>query len=136
MKTPFDSDLYVFRDLPKTTIPFNSLDIAPFTLERQFDEDQVKLQGLPYRVALLYAQTGNMNYVAKELEKETGKLLKHMQVKRILMQFCRDVLRLPEKKRGRPRTIDVDINESINTEESKGDEVPKGGEVPNGESKM
>lgn len=111
IKVKWDSDLFVFRDMPKTTIPFNSLDIAPFDLERQIDDDQVKLQGLPYQVAFLYAQSGNMSFVAKELEKETGKLLKNMQIKRLLMQFCREQLRLPLKKRGRPKKNAMSLQE-------------------------
>jgi len=117
IKTRWDSDVITVRDFPKTTIPFNTLDIAPFTLERRIDEGKVKLEGLPFRVAQLYGISGNMSYVAKELEKDTGKLLKHMQIKRFLMQFCREQLRIPEKKRGRPKTnfLKVEKKEDVKT---------------------
>jgi hypothetical protein len=105
IKTRFHEDLFIFRDIPRTTTLFNTLDIAMFTLERQIDEAKVSLKGLPYRVAQLYGMTGNMSFVAKELEKDTGKLLKHMQIKRFLQQFCKEQLRIPEKKRGRPRKL-------------------------------
>jgi len=120
IKTRFHEDLFIFRDIPRTTIPFNTLDIAMFTLERQIDEGKVKLKGLPYRVAQLYGMSGNMSFVAKELEKDTGKLLKHMQLKRMLQQFCREQLRIPEKKRGRPKkTVEIE-KEVTNPDAEKG----------------
>jgi hypothetical protein len=101
IKTRWDADLYVFRDIPKTTIPYNTLDVAPYTLERQIGDREVSLKGLPYEIAFRYAKCGNLSVVAKELEPKLGKLLKHTQAKRLLMQFCREQLRIKVKK-GRP----------------------------------
>ena len=117
IKTRWDSDIIIIRDMPKTTISFNTYDVAPFTLEKQIDEGKVKLEGLPFRVAQLYGVSGNLSYVAKEIEQDTGKLFKHMQLKRMLMQFCREQLRIPEKKRGRPKTnfLKVEKKEDVKT---------------------
>lgn len=88
--------------MPRTVIPFNSKDISPFTLEREIEENEVKLKGLPYQVAYYYAKYGNLAIVQNELKKITGKEWKWQQVKRLLQKYLREQLRI-EVKRGRPR---------------------------------
>ena len=90
------------RNMPKTSIPFNTLDISPFTLEREIEESEVELKGLPSKVAYLYAKCGNFSVIARELKKEDGKEWKMMQVKRLLQKYLRETLRI-EVKRGRPK---------------------------------
>jgi len=102
LKSKFFGDLITVRDFPKTNIGFNTYDIAPFTLEREIDEGEVKLKGLPYQVAYLYAKCGNMSVIARELEQTTQKKWKFQQVKRLLQKYLREQLRI-EVKRGRPR---------------------------------
>jgi len=102
IKSKLFSDLIICEDIPQTNIPFDTLDIAPFTLEREFDEGEITLKGLPYQVAYLYAKHGNMSVIARELKIVTGKEWKFQQVKRLLQKYLREQLRI-EVKRGRPR---------------------------------
>lgn len=102
IKTKWERDLIIADDFPRTTIEFNTYDIAPFTLEKTIEMDDVKLKGLPYKVAFLYAKIGNMSAIARELTKEEGKKYHFQQVKRLLMKYLREQLRI-KVKRGRPR---------------------------------
>jgi len=104
IKTRFLEDLYRFRDLPKTTIPYDTLDIAPFSLEREIDEKDIQFKGLPNQAAFMYAKTGNLSIIAKELGKQVNKDLKPMNVKRLLQAYLREQLHI-EVKRGRPRKL-------------------------------
>lgn len=90
------------NNVPKTSIPFNTLDISPFELEKQIEEGDVEIRGLPYKVAYLYAKTGNFSVIARELEKLDGKKWKMQQVKRLLQRYLRESLGIIVKK-GRPR---------------------------------
>jgi len=101
VKAKWMDDLILIRDIPKTSIPFNTLDIAPFYLERQIDDAEVDLRGLPFQVAYLYAKHGNLARVIEDLKQKTGIEYKHMQVKRLLIKYLREQLRI-EVKRGRP----------------------------------
>jgi len=80
------------RDFPRTDIQFDTLDIAPFTMENELDEEGVQLQGLPSRVAFLYAKYGNAAVIARDLSRETGQVWVSMQVKRLLMKYLREQL--------------------------------------------
>jgi len=85
-------DLIAIRDFPRTTIPFDTYDISPFTLERQLDEGELQLKGIPNQVAYLYATTGNFSVICKTLKEQTGQEWKPMQVKRALQQYIRQTL--------------------------------------------
>jgi hypothetical protein len=98
IKAKWYTDLISVRDLPKTTIPYDTLDIAPFTLERQITDAEVELKGLHAKVAYLYAQGKNMTVIAKQLKDETGKEWATMQIKRLLQQYIRQTLRLETSK--------------------------------------
>lgn len=104
IKTKLVEDLLSFDEWPKTSIPYDTLDIAPFTLERQISEEDVQLKGLPCQTAFLYAKTGNLSVIAKELGRQLGKDLKPMQAKRLLQAYLREQLHI-EVKRGRPRKL-------------------------------
>lgn len=104
VKSRFTEDLYSFYDLPKTTIPYDTLDIAPFSLEREIDEKDMQFKGLPNQAAFMYAKTGNLSIIAKELGKQVNKDLKPMNVKRLLQAYLREQLHI-EVKRGRPRKL-------------------------------
>lgn len=90
------------RNMPKTSIPFNTLDISPFTLEKELEEGEVEIKGLPYKVAYLYAKYGNFSVIARELKREDGKDWKMQQVKRLLQKYLRESLGIIVK-RGRPK---------------------------------
>jgi hypothetical protein len=90
------------KNIPKTSIPYNTFDISPFTLEKEINEGDVEIRGLPYKVAYLYAKHGNFSIIARELEKIDGKKWKMQQVKRLLQKYLRDSLGIIVK-RGRPK---------------------------------
>ncbi|MEM2999576.1 MAG: hypothetical protein QXX34_03510 [Candidatus Bathyarchaeia archaeon] len=96
IKCKWMEDLVVVRDFPRATIPFDTYDISPFTLERQLDEDELQLKGIPNQVAYLYATTGNFSVICKTLKEQTGQDWKPMQVKRALQQYIRQTLRADE----------------------------------------
>lgn len=102
IKKKMHPDIIRVRDFPKTTIPYNTLDISPFTLEKEISEQELVLKGLPYKVAYLYAKYGNIGIITRELKELTGKEWKWMQVKRLLQKYLRETLRI-EVKRGRPK---------------------------------
>jgi len=116
IKAKWMEDLIVVRDIPSTTIPFDTLDIAPFTLEREIDDAEVELKGLPYQVAYLYAKHGNMSIITRELKEKTKKEWKFQQVKRLLQKYLREQLRI-DVKRGRPRKMEV-INDAMPQEKA------------------
>lgn len=80
------------------------MDIAPFTLERTIDEGKVKVKGLHSEVAYLYIKHGNMSVIARKLSEKYRKNYKMQQIKRLLMKFCREQLRI-EVKRGKPKKL-------------------------------
>ncbi len=96
IKCKWSEDLITVRDFPKSTLPFDTLDIAPFTLERQLNDEELELKGTPNKIAYLYAETGNFSVICERLEEETGKSWKPMQVKRALQQYIRQTLRAHE----------------------------------------
>jgi hypothetical protein len=96
IKCVWNEDLITVRDFPKATLPFDTLDVAPFTLERQVTDEELKLKGTPSKVAYLYATTGNFSVICKHLKEETGREWKPMQVKRALQQYIRQTLRVHE----------------------------------------
>lgn len=93
-----EEDLLYFDEFPRTTIPFDTLDIGIFTLERQLDDESVKLEGLPAQVAYLYAKGMNFSAIAKQLtdKDKTGKEWMNMQVIRLLKQYISQTLRSKE----------------------------------------
>jgi hypothetical protein len=105
VKTKWHEDLLIVRDFPKTTLPYDTLDISPFTLERQITDEEIALKGLPMQVAYLYAKYGNMAIITRELKQSTGKDWKFQQIKRLLQKYLREQLRI-EVKRGRPKKED------------------------------
>ena len=105
VKTKWHEDLLIVRDFPKTTLPYDTLDISPFTLERQITDEEIALKGLPMQVAYLYAKHGNMAIITRELKQSTGKDWKFQQIKRLLQKYLREQLRI-EVKRGRPKKED------------------------------
>jgi hypothetical protein len=105
MKFKGEEDLLYFDEFPRTTVPFDTLDIALFTFERDIlSEEGVSLQGIPAQVARLYAKTGNFSIIAKELKDETGKPMMTMQVKRALQQYIKQTLRCHEEPQ-KPDTL-------------------------------
>lgn len=92
IKCKWLEELVAVRDFPRTTIPFDTLDVSPFTLERQLDEGELELKGIPNQVAYLYATTGNFSVICKTLKEQTGQDWKPMQVKRALQQYIRQTL--------------------------------------------
>jgi len=85
------TDLFRFTEMPKTSIEFNTLDVAPFALERQLEElaDFKRLDGAA-KIAYLYAKYGNTSVIARQLKKESGKNWRPQQVKRAIQAFLRD----------------------------------------------
>ena len=77
---------------PRTDIQFDTLDIAPFTMDEELDEEGLQLKGLPNRVAFLYAKYGSVALIARDFTRETGKVWVSMQVKRLLKQYLREQL--------------------------------------------
>jgi len=116
IKTKWIEDSINVKDIASTTIPFDTFDIAPFTLEREIDDAEVELKGLPYQVAYLYAKHGNMSIITRELKEKTQKEWKFQQVKRLLQKYLREQLRI-EVKRGRPRKMEV-INDAMPQEKT------------------
>jgi len=96
IKCKWNEDLITVRDFPKATLPFDTLDIAPFTLERQLTDEELELKGTPNKIASLYASTGNFSVICKTLKEQTGVEWKPMQVKRALQQYIRQTLRVHE----------------------------------------
>jgi hypothetical protein len=96
IKMKWNEDLITVRDFPKATLPYDTLDIAPFSLERQLDDEELELKGTPSQVAYLYAKTGNFSVICKSLKEKDGKDWKPMQVKRALQQYLRQTLRSHE----------------------------------------
>ncbi len=86
----FKNVIYL-TDIPQTKIPFDTYDVAPFTLHEEHDLDEVKGRALCCQVARLYADIGNFSTIGKLLpEKElTDKPLKAMQVKRLLQKHIK-----------------------------------------------
>ena len=111
-KTKWHDDLLVIRDFPKTTLPYDTLDISPFTLERQISDEEIALKGLPTQVAYLYAKYGNMAIITRELKQTTGKDWKFQQIKRLLQKYLREQLRI-EVKRGRPPKRGIEPNHEL-----------------------
>lgn len=99
IKAKWYEDLITIRDMPKTTLPYDTLDIAPFTFERQITDADVELKGMHAKVAYLYAKGGNFTVICKQLKEETGKDWKPMQVKRLIQQYLREQLRMDAKKK-------------------------------------
>lgn len=96
IKCKWCEDLITVRDFPRATLPFDTLDIAPFTLDRQLNDEDVELKGIPSQVAYLYSTSGNFSVICKTLKEKTGKDWKPMQVKRALQQYVRQTLRVHE----------------------------------------
>ena len=103
IKCKWNEDLITVRDFPRATLPFDTLDVAPFTMDRQLDDEELELKGTPNQVAYLYAKTGNFSVICKSLKEKDGKEWKPMQVKRALQQYIRQTLRVHEV----PPQIDV-----------------------------
>jgi hypothetical protein len=99
IKAKWYQDLITIRDMPQTTLPYDTLDIAPFTLERQITDVEVELKGLHAKAAYLYAKGGNFSVICKQLKEETGKDWKPMQVKRLIQQYLREQLRMDATKK-------------------------------------
>jgi len=72
-------DLIVIRNIPPTTVKFDTYDIAPFSLTPP-DEG---LQFLCCKVAKRYAETGNMSKVANEFGIPTREQVKQLLIKHI-----------------------------------------------------
>jgi hypothetical protein len=72
---------------PKTTIPFDTLDVAPFTLEKQTEDIHVSLQGEAADIARMLKRLHNSDAVAKEMEKLTGQRWTRKDVMNKLYQF-------------------------------------------------
>ena len=72
-------DLVVIRNIPPTTVKFDTYDIAPFSLTPP-DEG---LQFLCCKVAKRYAETGNMSKVANEFGIPTREQVKQLLIKHI-----------------------------------------------------
>jgi len=96
IKCKWNEDLITVRDFPKATLPYDTLDIAPFTLEKQLTDEELELKGTPNKIAYLYATTGNFSVICKQLKQDTGREWKPMQVKRALQQYIRQTLRVHE----------------------------------------
>jgi hypothetical protein len=96
IKCKWAEDLITVRDFPRATLPFDTLDIAPFELDRQITDEEVELKGIPSEVAYLYSTSGNFAVICKTLKEKTGKDWKPMQVKRALQQYVRQTLRVHE----------------------------------------
>lgn len=100
------------NNMPRTTLPYHTLDISPFSLEKELEESEVEIHGLPYKVAYLYAKTGNFSVIARELQKLDGKEWKIMQVKRLLKKYLRETLKI-EVKRGRKKKTEIETQNPI-----------------------
>lgn len=105
IKAKWYEELITVRDVPRTNLKFDTLDIAPFTLERQITDENVELQGIPAKVAYGYATTGNFSVICKMLKENTGKEWKPMQVKRALQQYIRQTLRAQETPREHEKPV-------------------------------
>ncbi len=96
IKCKWYEDLIPFNDFPRTIMPYDTLDVSPFTLERQLNDEDVELKGIPSIVAQSYAASGNFSVICKSLKEKTGKDWKPMQVKRALQQYIRQTLRVQD----------------------------------------
>jgi hypothetical protein len=108
IKCKWCEDLITVRDFPKASLPFDTLDIAPFTLDRELNAEDLQLKGIPSQVAYLYAKTGNFSVICKSLKEQDGKDWKPMQVKRALQQYVRQTLRVHEHEA--PQKVEVKDN--------------------------
>lgn len=93
VKCKWLEDLIPINDFPRTAIDYDTLDVSPFTMERQLSDEAIELKGIPAQVAHLYSHSGNFSVICKTLKEQTGKDYKPMQVKRALMQYLRQSLR-------------------------------------------
>lgn len=91
-----DPDLTPVYKFPRTIIPYNTLDTAPFTLERSDTTPNPQLRGIPNRVAELYAQGQNFSVIATILSKETGEKWRNQEVIRELKKYLKQTLRFQE----------------------------------------
>lgn len=92
IKCKWHDEIILVRDIPKTTIPYDTLDISPFTLEEELSDDDLQLKGIPNQVAYLYCKSGNFAVIAKTLKDQTGKDWKREEVKRALIQYLKQTL--------------------------------------------
>jgi hypothetical protein len=92
IKCKWHEEMIIVRDIPKTSIPYDTLDISPFTLQEELSDNELQLKGIPNQVAYLYCKTGNFSVICKTLKEQTGQDWKPMQVKRALQQYIRQTL--------------------------------------------
>jgi hypothetical protein len=97
IQTKLYNDQITVNDFPKATLQFDTLDVAPFTLDREISDADVALKGIPSQVAYLYGTTGNFSVICKTLKEQTGKDWKPMQVKRALQQYVKQTLRMHQE---------------------------------------
>lgn len=90
--SPMFPDAIYIGHFPRTDINFDTLDIAPFTLEDELDEEQVTLHGMPSKVAFLFAKYKNNAVVARELTRELGHNVDPTQCRRYLVYYLREQL--------------------------------------------
>jgi len=96
IRCKWEEDLITVRDFPRTSLPFDTLDIAEFALDRQITDAEVNLKGTSAKVALLYIKTGRFSDVAKTMGQETQTRWENTQVKRELIKFIKQALRIKD----------------------------------------
>lgn len=74
-------------DFPRTSLYFDTLDVATFTLDKDRSDIMVKLQGEPAQVARLLKAVKNSDKVAVEMSQLTGRQWTRKEVMRNLYKF-------------------------------------------------
>jgi hypothetical protein len=102
IESVFLGEKIILDNIPRTTIPFKTDDIAEFTLGEEWDweTDQMQVEGLPAKAAFMYAKVGNTSTIARKFAKELGKPCQPMQVKRLIQAYLREQFNI--KLRHRP----------------------------------
>jgi hypothetical protein len=93
VKCKWNEDLITIRDFPKATLPFDTLDIAPFTLEQELDES-IQFQGVLNRELFLFCKGETARGIAKEIEKETGTKYHPTQVMRDIRKAVKELFKI------------------------------------------
>jgi hypothetical protein len=83
----WEEDLVPFYDFPRTSLYFDTMDIAEFTLNKQLNDITVSIQGEPAQVARFFKQHHSSDKAAIEMSKLTGQTWTRKDVMNSLYKF-------------------------------------------------
>lgn len=112
IKCKWEEELITVRDFPRSFMPFDTLDIAPFTLEEEPDTTMT-LQGDENKIGMLFARGETGGAIAKTMTRDTGKKWQPTQVYRILRRLMKNYYKM--------LSIDGDGESNVTV---RSDEVP------------